>query len=238
MAEFHGNEQMHTSTSSEGRRDPEGFGEAAEALSGASVSAGRSLAEVQVERLIVWAKASERLIAEQDYEALPLVSDETGEHEVRFRESDRRVIKRTWSGTFGMAPEWQEGTWKPRFATPLEYLRRFAIHNSLFQDDVRLEGIILSEKPSQLIGATPGGVSIVISQRWLIAADQEAPHPNEVEIAAYMTERGFEFIPDSFFGWFNESSTLLLLDAKPDNFIKTSEGILPFDVMLRRVDEP
>lgn len=41
------------------------------------------------------AKASQRLIAEADYETLPLVSDETGEHEVRFRDSDQRVVKRT-----------------------------------------------------------------------------------------------------------------------------------------------
>ncbi len=238
MADSNQHEQISTSAPSEGRCDAEGFGEAAEALVGASAGAGRSLAEFQVQRLVAWAKASQLLIAEQDYDALPLVSDETGEHEVRFRDSDRRVIKRTWTGTFGMVPVWQDGTWKPGFATPLEYIRRFSMHNALFQDDVRLEGIIVSEKPSCLVGAVPGGVSMVISQRWLIAADQDSPHPTEGEIAAYMAERGFEAIPDSFFGWFNEATTLLLLDAKPDNFIKTAEGILPFDVILMRLDEP
>jgi hypothetical protein len=168
---------------------------------------------------------------------LPLVSDETGEHEVRFRDSDSRVIKRTWAGTFGMVPVWQEGTWRPGFATPLEYICRFVMHNALFNDDVRLEGIIISEKPSNLVGAIPGGVSMVISQRWLVAGDPEAPHPTENDISIYMNERGFSAIPDSFFGWFNESTTLLLLDAKPDNFIKTAEGILPFDVMLMRLGE-
>ena len=78
---------------------------------------------------------------------------------------------------------------------------------------------------------------MVISQRWLVAGDPEAPHPTENDISIYMNERGFSAIPDSFFGWFNESTTLLLLDAKPDNFIKTAEGILPFDVMLMRLGE-
>jgi len=230
-------EQITTHSASEGRGDTESFGEAAEALAGASAGAGRSLAEVQVQRLIEWASSSQRLIGEDDFESLPLVSDETGEHEVRFRDSDRRVVKRTWMGTFGMVPVWDAGCWKPGGATPLEYILRFAMHNELFQDDVRLEGIIISDKPSMLIGAAPGGVSIVISQRWLVAADPERPHPTEEEIAGFMQELGFEAIPESFFGWFNETSALLLLDAKPDNFIKTAEGILPFDVMLMRLNE-
>lgn len=136
-----------------------------------------------------------------------------------------------------MVPVWQDGSWKPGSATPLDYISRFAMHNALFEDDVRLEGIIISDKPSTLIGAVPGGISIVISQRWLVAADPERPHPTEEEIAAFMKELGFDAIPDSFFGWFNESTALLLLDAKPDNFIKTSEGVLPFDVMLMRLQD-
>ena len=136
-----------------------------------------------------------------------------------------------------MVPAWKDGCWKPGGATPLDYIRRFVMHNALFQDDVRLEGIIISDKPSLLIGAIPGGVSMVISQRWLIAADPESPHPTEEEIRVFMNELGFEAIPGSFFGWFNETTTVLLLDAKPDNLIKTSEGILPFDVLLMRLDE-
>lgn len=135
-----------------------------------------------------------------------------------------------------MVPVWEDGCWKPGSATPLQYLRRFAMHNALFQDDVLLEGIIVSDKPDQLVGSVPGGVSIVISQRWLVAANPERPHPTEEEIAAFMNELGFDGIPDSFFGWFNETNALLL-DAKPDNFIKTAEGILPFDVILMRLDE-
>jgi hypothetical protein len=177
------------------------------------------------------------LIDEATFEAMPLVSDETGEHEVRFRETDRRVVKKTWPGTFGMQPEWSPQGWKPGSATPLEYLRRFMLHNSLFEDDVRLEGVIVSDKPSMLIGAVGGGCSIVISQRWLVAADSQNPHPTLDEIAAYMTERGFKALPNSFFGWFREADGVLLLDAKADNFVKTPDGILPFDLVLTRCHE-
>ncbi len=163
---------------------------------------------------------------------MPLVSDETGEHEVRFRDSDHRVVKRTWTGTFGMVPCWQDGCWKPASATPLDYLRRFAMHNHLFDDDVILEGVIVSDKVTQLPGIVPGGASIVISQRWLIADDAERPHPTEQEITTLMNELGFEHIPGSFFGWFNEMKALLVLDAKPDNFVKTADGILPFDLLM------
>lgn len=220
------------SASPESGRDTQGFGEAAEALAGASAGPGGSLAEAQVQRLIEWAKASERLIDEAEFEGLPLVSDETGEHEVRFRDEDRRVIKRTWTGTFGMMPAWIENQWRPAAAGPLDYLLRFIMHNDLFHDDVRLEGIIISEKPATLVGAVPGGVSVVISQRWLVAADPENPNPSEFEIQEFMEELGFEVIPDSFFGWFSQKDALVVLDAKPDNLVKTSEGILPFDLLL------
>ncbi len=136
-----------------------------------------------------------------------------------------------------MVPAWSEGCWKPIGAAPLEYLRRFMMHNRLFQDDVQLEGVIVSDKPSLLVGAAPGGASIVISQRWLVAADPERPHPTEPEIASFMEELGFDHIPDAFYGWFNENESLVVLDAKPDNLIKTSEGILPFDLLMLSLRE-
>lgn len=117
-------------------------------------------------------------------------------------------------------------------ATPLQYLQRFGALSQLFDDDLRFEGIILSGKESQLVDAVPGGCSMVISQRWLVAADPDDPTPTLEEISTYMAERGFQAIPDSFFGWIREADGLLILDAKPDNFVKTVAGILPFDLMI------
>lgn len=151
---------------------------------------------------------------------------------MRFRQSDQRVVKRTWNGTFGMTPVHSTDGWVPAMATPLQYLQRFGALSQLFDDDLRFEGIILSGKESQLVDAVPGGCSMVISQRWLVAADPDDPTPTLEEISTYMAERGFQPIPDSFFGWIREADGLLILDAKPDNFVKTVAGILPFDLMI------
>lgn len=131
-------------------------------------------------------------------------------------------------------PEWLPEGWKPAYAAPLDYLERFILHNALFQDDVRLEGIIITDHPSQLVGAVPGGCSMVISQRWLIAADDQNPHPTAEQIVSFMQELGFEPLPDSFFGWFREDDGVIVLDAKPDNFVLTPDGIPPFDLVLAR----
>ncbi|MFN7564902.1 MAG: hypothetical protein ACK5TH_24220 [Prosthecobacter sp.] len=226
----HDQEQTHSAPTSRG--DSPGFGEAAAALAGSGAAPGESLAQSQVRRLIEWAETRQCLIREEDFEALPLVSNETSEHEVRFRQSDRRVVKRTWNGTFGMTPVRSPDGWIPAMATPLQYLQRFAALSQLFDDDLRFEGIILSANESQLVDAVPGGCSMVISQRWLVAADPDEPTPSLEEIAEFLTDLGFEPIPDSFFGWIRGTDGLLILDAKPDNFVKTAAGILPFDLMI------
>lgn len=231
-------EDVGSSASPQGDRDTKGFGEAAKALVGAGACPDGSLAEVQAQRLIEWARHNGLLIAEADFEELPLVCDETGEHEVRFRDNDQRLLKKTWPGTFGMVPEWTQNGWRPASATPLEYLERFTLHNLIFQDDVRLEGAIVSEKPVSLVGAVSCGLSLVISQRWLVAADADAPHPTLDEISTFMAELGFVPLENSMFGWFHEQNGILALDAKPDNFIKTPDGILPFDLVLMHAGEP
>jgi hypothetical protein len=235
-AQHERHEQNTSATPSTSRRDADRFEQAVEAIAGGSADTGGGFTPDQVRQLIDWAKASECLIDEAAFEALPLVSDETGEHEVRFREEDRRVVKKTWTGTFGMVPEWSPEGWRPGSATPLEYLRRFILHNHLFQDDVRLEGVINSAIPATLVGAEGGGCSLVISQRWLVADDPENPHPSLEEIAAFMQELGFDTLPDSFFGWYRAEDSVLVLDAKADNFVKTPDGILPFDLVLARVE--
>ena len=95
-------EQKSTTSTPEGHRDPGGFVEAARAVAGSGADAGRGGAAAQVQRLLQWAEAGGKIIAERDFESLQLISDETGEHEVRFRQSDQRAVKRTWMGTFAM----------------------------------------------------------------------------------------------------------------------------------------
>jgi hypothetical protein len=54
-----------------------------------------------------------------------------------------------------------------------------------------------------------------------------------------MESLGFTALPNAFFGWLREADGILISDAKPDNFILTPDGILPFDLlMVRCVEEP
>lgn len=98
------------------------------------------------EQLRRWAEKAGHVIAEADWLSHKLVSAATAEHEVRYRAADHRAIKRTWPGTFGFVPGRTGGQWKPRAATPEEYLLRLRLQNDLFQDDIRLDGMSCSAK--------------------------------------------------------------------------------------------
>jgi hypothetical protein len=136
-----------------------------------------------------------------------------------------------------MIPEWSPHGWHHSSATPLEYLRRFELQNRIFGDDVQLEGVMQTGTPSLLVDAVPGGCSLVISQPWLMAADEYHPHPTEIEVDVIMQERSFRPLSDCPFGWLREDDGVLVMDAKPDNFIKTPDGILPFDLIMVRCIE-
>jgi hypothetical protein len=52
------------------------------------------------------------------------------------------------------------------------------------------------------------------------------------EIRALMEEAGFEFVPKAYFGWFRRADGMVVVDAKPDNFIKTAVGLVPIDLQM------
>lgn len=43
---------------------------------------------------------------------------------------------------------------------------------------------------------------------------------------------GFEPLPNSFHGWQRASDGIVMLDARPDNFINTKDGIMPIDLPM------
>ena len=182
--------------------------------------------------LRAWAEKEGCLIPRASWESWILVSNHTLEHEVRFREEDRRAVKKTWPGTFGFVPAWNGSVWVPRPATPAEYLHRMHLQNHVFQDDIRLEGGMISSGPSLLIGQPSGGFSFVISQPWLEAADNKQQYPSEEEIHGLLCEIGFQPMLKSLYGWQSTDRSLIILDAKPDNFITTADGILPIDLLI------
>ena len=86
---------------------------------------------------------------------LPLVEDAGQEHCVWLDEKSQRYFKATFPGQFGFTViALQELGLELVQATPLEYLERWLLQNSLFGDDVRLEGIAGEE----------AGLAVVISQ--------------------------------------------------------------------------
>ncbi|HUZ06678.1 MAG TPA: NAD-dependent DNA ligase LigA, partial [Candidatus Paceibacterota bacterium] len=219
-----------------GSPGPKGLGEEAAAFLASRLGAGEILGGVAQDQqpLREWAERRGVLIPESRWQALALVASGTAEHDVRFRAEDGRAVKRTLPGTFGFIPRLQNGKGISIPASPAEYLQRIQLQNEIFDDDARLEGVMVSDAPSMLIGQPAGGISFVISQKWLEAADLQRPHPDESQIAAYLDERGFKKIPGAFFGWIREADHVVILDARTDNFILTSAGILPFDLQISR----
>ncbi|MFM2199007.1 MAG: hypothetical protein RLZZ505_2439 [Verrucomicrobiota bacterium] len=120
----------------------------------------------EIRNLEEWARREGALIPDSDLDRLETVSNSTSEHEVFYRPADSRAVKRTWAGVYGQIPCVAEGRLDRRNASPSEYLRRMALHISVFGSDLALEGVTVSSKPSMIIGQPAGQPSIVISQRW------------------------------------------------------------------------
>jgi hypothetical protein len=215
---------------------PEGLGEAAAAFVAERLRTGQGFGSLAQEQFLrQWAEQAGALIPGEDWAALRPIASGTAEHEVRYREQDSRAVKQTLPGTFGFVPCRKEGQWVATAATPLQYLARLRFQNDLFGDDARLEGVMVSDQPSLLIGQPSIGISLVTSQPWLAAASEERPHPDESQVAGYLTARQFSAIPGSFFGWIRAEDGVVILDARPDNFILTSKGILPIDLQITQI---
>jgi hypothetical protein len=105
----------------------------------------------------------------------------------------------------------------------------------VFADDFAIEGINVSDRPSLILFEQPGNPSIVISQQWVTAARPERPTPSGDEISEYLRSIGFEPAPGSYYGWIRREDGVLIVDAKPDNFMKTQNGVTPIDLQMSSV---
>lgn len=217
-------------------RGPQGLGEQAARALEQGVGSGSGVGAMEEESILRdWSQANGHLIPAEEWEVLASISKQTSEHEVRYRAADHRAIKRTWPGMFGFVPKRGSAGWMPQPATPGEYLIRQALQNELFGDDIRLEGAMIESGPSMLVGVPSGGLSLVVSQPWLDAADPNQPHPSERQIATYLIDRGFEPLFGSFFGWHVADLGIVVLDAKNDNFVATDLGIFPIDLQIAEI---
>ena len=113
-------------------------------------------------------------------------------------------------------------------AIPSEYLLRQALQVAVFGSDIRLEGVSISDKPSMVLFEPPGQPSFVISQEWF----EGGKAPTMDEIADRLGADGFFSAPHSYFGWYRPLDGVVIVDAKPDNFVKTSAGVVPIDLQM------
>jgi hypothetical protein len=212
------------------RHQQRAFEHAAQAVAGGTGQSPSDPASlgIEIRNLEEWARREGALIAESEVDSLDQVSNSTSEHEVFYRSLDARAVKRTWAGVYGQIPAPGEGRLERRNATPSEYLSRMALQIAVFGSDLQLEGVTISEKPSMIIGQPSRQPSMVISQQWYERdgiATTEAIHD-------FLVEEGFRAVPSSYFGWYRFSDRVVIVDAKPDNFIKTSAGLIPIDLQM------
>jgi hypothetical protein len=74
--------------------------------------------------------------------------------------------------------------------------------------------------------------SIVISQPWAYPADPKNPLPSPREIYEFMTSLGFKHVEETHYEWLKKSEGIRVSDARPDNFIKSKEGVVPIDLVV------
>ncbi len=183
--------------------------------------------ERQSNCLVEWARAENVVLTDAHIAGLEKWGGVSAEHEVFYRASDNRAVKRTYPGTFGIT-DTPKG--KQHHATPLFYLRRLELMNRVFDSDLRLEGVAFGK--SLIIGEQGEKPCMVISQPWIRAADQNNPYPSEKEIEQFMKLLDFAPMKGSYFGWHRKKDGVTIRDARPDNFIKSSEGVVPIDLVI------
>lgn len=172
----------------------------------------------QSEQLRQWAQQTGHLIVYTPPANAPRSAG--AEHEVFFHQGVNRVFKRTHPGTFGSIHT-ERGL--RRTATPYFYLCRLSLVNQVFSSDLRLEGVTQGDQPS-----------IVTSQPWAHPADPQKPLPSSVEVRKFMKSLDFNPVVDSPVEWFRTSDGVRVSDARTDNFIKSSEGLVPIDLVVAK----
>ena len=120
------------------------------------------------------------------------------------------VASLTWEGK---APAYSRG------ATPSEYLDRLDLQNQIFNDDIRLERVVLRN----------GKPIIVTSQPFI-----KGVAPSQIALDELMTGKGYEKLADG--AYYDEDVGLLIFDLFPRNAIQTANGVIfPIDPVIQRV---
>ena len=196
--------------------------------------------ETALEKIRREREALEQLAALEPDIGIPFhaVSDirETNEHNIRIA-PDGRFWKYTKGDRYGYLPteiypdlhDMSKVAIGIDPASPSQYLERIRLHNSLFGDDVKIEGI-----------SSTGG--LVISQRPI-----KGREATEEEITSALAAAGWvkvpsgrQALPDILkdTAWYYRETKTIMVDARPANVIVDGEGRLHMiDVMLKKAED-
>ncbi|MEW6301829.1 MAG: hypothetical protein AB1705_00045 [Verrucomicrobiota bacterium] len=168
--------------------------------------------ETEQRRLIDWAKDHRKLGGR-----LPKDDVGGGEHIVRMEEKSNRVLKATQLGKhkgYGIAlGSFSHG------ATPAEYLDRLNLQNIIFNDDIRLERVVLKGGKPVIVTSQPAIKGIV---------------PAQAAIDETMAAKGFETLTPG--AYYDERNGLLIFDLFPRNAMQAEDGVIyPFDPVIQRI---
>ena len=140
-----------------------------------------------------------------------------GEHQVYFHRAKRRYLKATLLERqlgYGIAL----GS-HVRGSTPSEYLDRLNLQNRLFDDDIRLERVVLK-----------GGKPMIVTSQPAIKGE----HPTPAALDELMLTKGYEKLADG--AYYDAGAGLLVFDLFPRNAIRAQDGhIYPIDPVIQRV---
>lgn len=97
-----------------------------------------------------------------------------------------------------------------------EYLRNIQWSNALFEDDIRLEGVLWQ----------PLGAAVVVSQPFI-----EGSQPSDAQVADWFSQQGYS--RDGFNKWRAATTGAVIADAHTGNFVLMTDGILvPIDLQV------
>lgn len=168
--------------------------------------------EAEQQRLVQWAEENRKLGGR-----LPPEFARGGEHQVYFLRPKQRYIKAT-------LPERQLGYGialgsNSRGATPAEYLDRLDLQNQIFNDDIRLERVVVKN----------GKPIIVTSQPFI-----KGVAPSQIALDELMAGKGYEKLTDG--AYYDEHIGLLIFDLFPRNAIQAASGVIfPIDPVIQRI---
>lgn len=150
--------------------------------------------------------------------------DEGSEHLVLVDVGKSEVVKITLPGTYGDYYEIAEGRMSQYACTPVEYLLRLRWWDEHF-----------TTAPEPL-GMSDSGQ--IVSRQRLIQGDL----PEQGEVDAFLVEAGLTAVRQSSWLWkraVTESAIEVWIgDARADNFVSTTGGIVPIDIRIWGVPIP